>query len=80
MNKKLIVHELLILWCFLLFGFVILPAVISVLGGASISQFYKALAVGELYSWVLSCSLYVIYLLVRSIVWAVKSLKPKGGL
>ena len=77
MNKKLIVHELLILWCFLLFGFVLLPAVISVLEGESISQFYKALAVGELYAWVLSCSLYVIYLFVRSIVWAVKTLKSK---
>jgi hypothetical protein len=79
-NKKIIVHELLILWCFLLFGFVLLPAVISVLEGESISQFYKALAVGKLYAWGLSCSPYVIYLLVRSIVWAVKSLKPKGGL
>ena len=77
MNKKIIVHELLILWCFLLFGFVLLPAVISVLGGASISKFYKALAVGKLYAWVLSCSLYVIYLFVRSIVWAVKTLKSK---
>ena len=77
MNKKIIVHELLILWCFLLFGFVLLPAVISVLGGASISNFYKALAVGKLYAWVLSCSLYVIYLFVRSIVWAVKTLKSK---
>ena len=79
MNKKIIVHELLILWCFLLFGFVLLPALISVLGGASISQFYKALAVGKLYAWGLSCSPYVIYLLVRSIVWAVKLLKPKRG-
>ena len=80
MNKKLIVRELLIFWCFLLFGFVLLPAVISVLGGASISKFYKALAVGELYAWMWSCSPYVIYLLVRSIVWAVKTLRPKGDL
>ena len=77
MNKKLIIRELLILWCFLLFGFVLFPAAISLLGGASLSQFYKALAVGELYAWVLSCSPYVIYLFVRSIVWAVKTLMPK---
>jgi hypothetical protein len=76
-NKKLILRELLILWCFLLFGFVLLPATISLLGGVSISQFYKALAVGEIYTWMLSCSPYVIYLFIRSIAWAVKTLKPK---
>ena len=80
MNKKLILRELLILWCFLLFGFVLLPATISLLGGVSISQFYKALAGGELYAWMWSCSPYVIYLLVRSIIWAVKTLKPKREL
>jgi hypothetical protein len=76
-NKKLIVRELLILWCFLLFGFVLLPAIISLLRGVSISLFYRALAVGEQDAWVMSCSPYVIYLFVRSIVWAVKTLKSK---
>jgi predicted membrane-bound spermidine synthase len=76
-NKKLIVRELLIWYCFLLFGFLFLPAVISLLGGVSISQFYRSLATNERAAWVISCSPYVIYLFVRSIVWAVKTLKPK---
>ena len=80
MNKKLIIRELLILWCFLLFGFVLVPATISFLGGESISQFYKALAGGELYAWMWSCSPYVIYLLVRFIVWRVKTFKSRGDL
>ena len=79
MNKKIIAREWLMLVCLLIFGFILFPFVMSLLTGGRFLQFYEALAYGEAMAWVVGFSPYVIYLFVRSIVWAVKTLKPKEG-
>jgi hypothetical protein len=79
--KKIIAKEWLTLMGFLLIGFTALPALIMAFGGQiKMGLFYSALFSGSdrAISWLVALSPYILYQFLRSLIWAIRTLKTSS--
>ena len=77
MNKKIVAQEWLYLLGFVVASLVVLPLplmlILSPQEGAS--GFYKALFEGEWIAWLIVITPYLMFQLVRSVLWALRALR-----
>jgi hypothetical protein len=85
--KKILAREWSYLLYFCLFGFIVFPAILSLLAtignpdkvsfGNMLKDFHKALGNGEIGAYLLAFVPYIVFQFIRSLKWAIKEIRRK---